>query len=323
MGDNDQRFKTLLQEFFAEFFLLFFPHLAARFDFAQVEWLDKELFADPPEGQRRVVDLVAKLATKEPVGGQRPGEGTGAIALVHVEVEHADRVEPLRSRMFEYFESLRRKHRLPVLPIALYLRVGLDGVGVDRYEEYFWDQRVLQFEYLYAGLPALDALAFVAGDNWLGVALAALMRIPAERKAWLKAEALRRLVDSPQSDQRRYLLCECVQAYLPLDPPQLQEYENLLITEPYQGVARMEKTTFERGLEEGLEKGLEKGLERGLEKGVQVGQRSVLRMLLEERFGPLSQPAQERLESFPSDQLRALIRRVLQAASLEELGLKD
>jgi hypothetical protein len=28
--------------------------------------------------------------------------------------------------------------QLPVLPIGLFLRVGLDGIGWDAYEEHFW-----------------------------------------------------------------------------------------------------------------------------------------------------------------------------------------
>jgi hypothetical protein len=38
-----------------------------RLDSAQLEWPDKEVFPDPPEGHRRVLDLVAKLPTREPV----------------------------------------------------------------------------------------------------------------------------------------------------------------------------------------------------------------------------------------------------------------
>lgn len=55
MTDHDQRFKTLLKELLPEFFELFFAEWAARFDFSTVEWLDKEVFPDPPEGQRRVL----------------------------------------------------------------------------------------------------------------------------------------------------------------------------------------------------------------------------------------------------------------------------
>src|SRR5206468_6288331 len=115
------------------------------------------------------------------------------IALVHVEVESADTVAPLRRRMFEYYEHLRRQYGLPVLPIGLYLRVGLQGVGWDSYEEYFWEHRLLRFEYAYVGLPALPAEQYVSGEHLLGVALSSLMRVPPERRAELRAEALKRI----------------------------------------------------------------------------------------------------------------------------------
>lgn len=119
-----------------------------------------------------------------------------------------------------------------MLSIGLYLRVGLKGVGIDVYEEHFWDLRTLHFEYLYVGLPALDAVQYVQGENWLGVALSALMRIPKDRQAWLGMEALRKIKDAPLSGQQRFLLAECVQAYLPLDEAQQDEFERLLTSEP-------------------------------------------------------------------------------------------
>jgi hypothetical protein len=39
--EHDPRYKRLLQEFFAEFLMLFFPRQAARLDFRHIEWLDK------------------------------------------------------------------------------------------------------------------------------------------------------------------------------------------------------------------------------------------------------------------------------------------
>src|SRR3954449_12568942 len=61
MADPDQRFKLLLKAFFAEFFRVFFPEWADRFDFSRVEWLEQEVFADPPRGERRSLDLIARL----------------------------------------------------------------------------------------------------------------------------------------------------------------------------------------------------------------------------------------------------------------------
>jgi hypothetical protein len=181
---------------------------------------------------------------------------------VHIEIESPDRTTSIKRRLPAYYIHLRRSSGLPVLPIVLYLKVSLQGIGVDVYEEKFWELTALTFQYLYVGLPGLDGVEYVQGDNWLEVALAALMRIPPDRAAWLGAEALRRLTEAPLSDQDKFLLAECVQAYLPLDQRQQEEYERLLLGEPYLQVKAMNKTVYEQGLEKGIEKGLQDTLLR-------------------------------------------------------------
>ena len=308
MEDHDQRFKTLLQLSFADFLRLFFSTWAARFDLERVEWLNLEIFANPPKGKRRTLDLVAKVRVRKqvPSAGKRQW-----LALIHVEIEGRDRVAPLRPRMWKAYQFLRDKYDLPVLPIGLYLRVGLDGVGIDVYEEHFWELRPVRFEYLYVGLPGLDGVEYVQGDNWLGVALSALMRVPKERQVWLGAEALRRITEAPLTDQQRYLLGECVQTYLPLDESQWDEFNQLMTTKPYYGVKKMRATWFDQGLEKGREEGREEG------------RRETLQDQLEERFGPLPKRVQRRLRSLPPEQVASLVKQVLQANSLRELGLED
>ena len=146
MQDHDQRFKQLIQEFFADFLRLFFAPWAARLDCTAVEWLPTEVFPDPPEGRRHALDLVAKLPTRQEVPGQRPGEPDHWLALVHIEIEAQDKATSLRPTMYYAYTQLRDKHRLPVLPIALYLRVGLDGLGMDVYEDHFWKFRPVHFQ---------------------------------------------------------------------------------------------------------------------------------------------------------------------------------
>jgi Domain of unknown function (DUF4351) len=303
MADHDQRFKTLLREFFAEFVQLFFPAWADRFDFSGVEWLDQEAFPDPPQGRRRVPDLVARLPVRLPPTLEDLNQQQPWIVLLHVEVEARDSVAPLRGRMFAYYHYLRYKHQIPVLPVGLYLQVGLDGVGWDVHEEWFWEQRVVHFEYAYIGLPALDAFEYLNGKNTLGVALSALMRVSEERRVELKAQAIERLATSRENEWRRYLLCECVEAYLPLEGRQLAEYEQLLQTECYKEAYTMAVTSFE--------------------KGVEKGQRLLLQRQLERRFGRLSPPALERLAAWPGDRLEDLAEAFVTAASLKDLGLED
>ncbi len=84
--DHDQRLKVLLKEFFEQFFRCFFPTWATRFNFADLTWLDKEVFLDPPQGEKRHLDLVARRRLRP----EAPPPGAGLTELltpVHVEVE--------------------------------------------------------------------------------------------------------------------------------------------------------------------------------------------------------------------------------------------
>jgi hypothetical protein len=300
--DHDQRLKVLLKEFFEQFFRCFFPAWAARFDFHDLTWLDKEVFLAPPQGEKRQLDLVARLRIRPGAAPPQPGL-TELVALVHVEVESRDSVQPFRPRMFEYYVQLRRDSQLPVLPIGLYLRVGLDGIGWDAYEEHFWEHRLLRFEYAYVGLPALDAERYVTGEELLGVALSALMRVPAERRAELHAEALKRIALSGENDWRRFLLAECVEAYSDLDEAQRQRLQALLTTEPYQELRPLMITTYERGrIEERREMAL---------------------MQLEVKFGPLSPEVKQRVDALSPEQLRQLLVDLVKSQSLKDLGLED
>ena len=95
MLDHDQRFKTLIREFFRDFLALFFADWERRLDCDAAEWLDKEVFPDPPEGPRRILDLVAKVPTRDAVRGQTAGESESWLALIHIEIESPDRATPL------------------------------------------------------------------------------------------------------------------------------------------------------------------------------------------------------------------------------------
>src|SRR5262249_31112402 len=169
--DHDQRFKTLLVEFFREFLFLFFPAWAERFDLSAVDWLPQEVFPDPPQGERRALDLVARVPLWPGVPPPAEGGDESGLVLIHIEVESNDRIAGFRRRFFEYYGDLRRKYDLPVWPIGLFLRVGLDGVGWTSYTETFWEQRILQFIFAYVGLPALDAETYLSGESLLVVGL--------------------------------------------------------------------------------------------------------------------------------------------------------
>lgn len=298
MKDHDQRLKLLLQALFAELIRLALPAWANRFDFDSVEWLPQEVFPDPPQGERRIVDLVARIKLRHALTGS--GQDVW-ITLIHVEVEASGSVAPLRRRMFEYRNFLQGRHGLPVLPIALFLRVGLDGLGWDEYEEWYWEERLELFRFAYVGLPALDGPAHATGENLLGVALAGLMRIPEDRRAELKADAMQRAATSGQNDYTRYLMCECIEAYLPLVGPHLADYQQRLLTPKYQEAVMLGQTSRELG--------------------VLMGQRRMLERLLTKKFGPLPPAVVSMLSTLNEEQLIETSERLLNASTLDDLGL--
>jgi hypothetical protein len=299
-SDHDQRLKAAIKSEFSDVIDLMLPRWLPCFRFPELEWLEQELFETPPQGQRRAVDLVARIPTTEPVvtaADDAPAQA--CVGLVHLELEGQDPLHIMRQRMHNYRHELRRKFRLPVLPLCIYRHVGLRGSGWDEYRETFLGEPISTFRYCYLGLPALDGLQYIAGTNLLGVALAALMQIPEAARPKAKADALLKIASSNASNQRKYLLCECVDAYLPLEGVQMEEYEQMLVTPPYQLAQKYGKTFSERGM------------------------LKILREQLTDRFGPLSAVALQRLEALSEAELVDVGKRFYRVAKLSDLGLED
>lgn len=213
---------------------------------------------------------------------------------------------------------------MPVLPIALFLRVGLEGTGWDAYEEHFWEHRLIRFEYAYIGLPGLDGEPYATGANLLGAALSALMRVPAERRAELYAEALKRIAGSGENDYRRFLLAECLEAYAELDEAQKERLGALLESETYREVEPLMKTTYERGKADAyreVEPLMKTTYERGIEYGILQGERRAALRLMEAKFRPLPAEVRQQVEALSPEALARLQIDLLQAQTLDELRL--
>jgi hypothetical protein len=300
--NHDQRFKQLLREFLPEFVELFFPDWAAKLDFADTEWLEQEAFIDPPGGEKRVLDVVAKVRARDPVPD--PGGRTVAhsVVVVNVEIESPDRATDIRPRMLWYYEHLRQRYQLPVVPVCLFLKVGLEGIGWDTYEECLWEHSVLRFEFAYIGLPALDGMTYYNGASLLGLALSALMKLPATDRARIKAEGMARFTWAKENSARAALLAECFNNYLAVPPADLPEYKRLMAAQPKEVSAMV--SSFEIS-------------------GRHKGKRDVLMVLLETKFGPLPQDMEDRLDALPVERLDQIARAIITAQSLKELGLAD
>jgi hypothetical protein len=279
--DHDQLFKEVIREFFPDFLRLFFPDQAVRFDLSQVHWLDKELFADPPDGPRHLLDLVAELTL---LGG---GVTETSLALIHIEIESAESVTDIERRLPDYYFYLRRTSQKPVLPMVVFLKVGIDGIGIREVIDRFDGEPVMTLRYRYVGLPALPAADYLRGDNWLGVALSALMKSPKNLRVPFGVEAIQRLGGSPLSDGKKSLLGDCVETYIDIPDEDSKRFQDILEANATGRVPAMHKTRVQIAHEKGIEKGIETGIEKGMEEGHHRGMRAAVTELLEAKFGPV------------------------------------
>jgi hypothetical protein len=240
-----------------------------------------------------------------------PGGGT---ALVHVEIEARFRPE-IGLRLAGYQMQLRLRHGRPVLCIAVCLTRGRPGVSIESVVDARLGLEVNHFRYYSLCLAGSRAEEFLAREQPLAWALAALMRPESLSRAELKMACLRRIAAAPLNDLPRFLLVNCVETYLQLQGRDAEELEALQACGNGEEEVRAMKAIRMTWAEQLEAKGIEKGMERGV--------RQTLLYQLGVRFGPLSDEIRRRVEAISSvERLNQIAEQILVARSLEEMGLR-
>jgi hypothetical protein len=301
---HDQRFKDILHEFLQDFLKLFYPRVEERLDFEKVDHLDKEVFTDLHDGSRREADVVARIHTRD---------GNPEIILIHVEVQ-ARTAPDVNERMFEYYALLRSRYKLPIFPIAVYLRGGKVGLVREEYRATLFGAEILRFCYESVRLSRLNAEEYLEEGGPVGAALAALMnrstRTRRRSPEALRVSMLSKVVESELDEARQFLLVDLIETYFPLSDSQKERYQRLVSRKEYRKVQDVELTWAEK-----LE-------QKGREEGLLAGKREVLLRFLTAKFGPLPEWAKERIDVVDSmDELDGYLDRVLVASSLEDMEL--
>ena len=300
---SEQSYKTVIGKLLREFLELFYPEVAARLNFETLRLLDKELFADVPDGPKREADIVAEFQTHA---------GEPEVVLIHIEVQARTEREIPR-RMFHYYALLSLRYSKPAFPIVVYLRGG-EGIGEEEYRASLFGREHLRFRFGALGLERLPASEY-AGTGPLGSALGALMdRSSVGDPVRFKASMLREILESDLDLEMKRLLVNVVETYFRLDTEQKDELRRLLATEEYKEMQETEMTYFDELEEQGRQKGLDEGRE--------AGKRETLLRLLTSKFGPLSEAVVLRVNALKSgNELDIYLERLLTARSLEELQL--
>ena len=297
---HDQLFKQLLKARLVDLVQMVAPGIAARLDFAHAELIDRELFSELVGGDRREVDLLARIPT-------RAGDGHECI-LVHTEVEAGWR-SGTAERIWNYYLHIRVAYDLPVLPIVLYLSGGRAGVRVEEHHEKLWEFAVATFRYCALAVAGCRAEDYLARPEPLAWALTPLMRMQELRPAEHLLACYRRIAAAPIEHRQRRLLINCVRTYLKLEGRDREEFEAMTAIQRAQLVLSEDAPTWEDEVKD---------------EGRREGARELLRAQLEQRFGPLPEASRRRLEAIESsDELTRLAQLVLSASSLAELGLDD
>lgn len=271
--DHDGLFKELLQGFFEEFMLLFFPEIYEEIDFAHLSFLDKELVNDINEREKRRVDLVVETRLRE----------EDSLIIVHIEPQ-ASFKKNFNERMFVYFSRLYEKYRKRIIPIAVF-SYDDKREEPDQFQVAFPFLDVLRFQYLTIELKKLNWRDFIHQNNPVAAALLAKMGYNEKEKVQVKKDFLRMMVRMELDPSRNEMLTGFFETYLNLNESEERQLrEEIQTLDPKEGKVMEIISSYRR-------------------QGRLEGKKDSICTLLKAKYGPSSSPLQERIREFSDSQL--------------------
>ncbi len=307
MIDHDRLFKELLRTFFLEFIDLFFPEVGNDLDRQSLVFLDKEVFTDVTEGEKREVDLVVRTRFR----------GEDSFFLIHVE-NQATAKAGFSKRMFRYFARLDELHDLPIYPIALFsfdepFRLESNNRRVE-----FPGFVVLDFHFRVIQLNRLNWRDFLRQQNPVASALMAKMSMTPEERPRVKLECLRLLASLRLDPARMQMISGFVDTYLRLNAQELERFqEELAIIRPSEQESIMQIVTS--WMEEGIGQGLAQGRQEGRQEGAKNEALALVTRLVARRVGIVAPDIQERITSLSIIELENLVEALLDFRSSADL----
>lgn len=260
--NHDRLFKELLETFFEEFILLYFPSVYEHLDFKQATFLSQEVFTDVTVGETRRVDLLVKTKFKD----------TDSLVIIHVEPQSY--VQPaFNERMFIYYSRLYEKYRLPIIPIALFT-YDTKRDEADTFSVQFPFLHVLQFQFFKVELRKCSWKDYINQPNPVAAALLSKMGYNKEERVQVKLEFLRMLTRLELDPAKMKLITGFFETYLPLRQEEEEELKrHITQLEPQEEAKIMELMTSweKKGLEKGIQQGLKEGYEKGKSEGILEG----------------------------------------------------
>jgi Domain of unknown function (DUF4351) len=317
-ADNDSPWKEVLETYFAQAMMFFFPETASIIDWSRkYEFLDKEFqqISRKAKQGKRYADKLVK------VWGHK---GKEFWLLIHIEIQ-AKPEKGFEIRMFTYNFRIFDKFGKPAISLAILCDNSKDwrpkgfsftypGTSLDFQ---FGSNKLLDYQDKWAELEASDnVFAHVVMAH---LKMQETQKKPKQRKAW-KFSLIRKLYEKGLEEQDIRNLYRFIDWVMIL-PERLESefWQELKQFEEEQTMPYL--TTGERiGYNRGREEGLQEGREEGLQEGRQEGEQALILRLLSRRCGELLPQVRVRVESMNSTQLEALSEALLDFTGIDDLN---
>jgi hypothetical protein len=259
----DSPWKEILEVYFEDFILFFFPQVHAEIDWSRgYDFLDQELAQ-----VLRDAELGKRLADKLVKVWKLNGEETWV--LVHIEIQSQEEGQ-FGERMFVYYYRLRDKYDLPIASLAI-LGDERDTLRPEPFESELWGCEV---SFRFPIIKLLDYLPrwaeLEASQNPFAIVVMAHLKTKetrndsVARKEW-KFKLTRSLYEQGYEQQDILNLFRFIDWILELPEGLKQSFRNEL--EEYERERQMPYvTSIERMGIEGIEQGIEQGESRATQK---------------------------------------------------------
>ncbi len=251
------------------------------------QWLSVEL----PKTTNLRVDLLADLTSGR---------------LRHIELQSTNAPD-IPFRMLRYSVAIYDSERR--FPIQTLIYTGNEPL---RMENCFREEG-LDYHFNIIDLKMLDGSGLLESerisDNLLGLLMANCQQARIIRRI---LDRILRLNPSRRNDAIERLLLTC--GMRKLASVASEEIKKMPITFDI-----MEDPYFAELVHGAMERGAEQGREQGLEQGLEQGRRTLLRFLLQRRFGELPAWVDDRLAACPPQGIDDLASRLLDCASLDQV----
>ena len=306
--DYDSPWKKILEAYFQEFVVFFFPTAAEGIDWSRgYAFLDKELqqVARDAELGKRLADKLVQVWRKD---------GEDAWVLAHVEVQGQERSN-FAKRMFVYNYRIFDRYDRPVASLAV-LSDERTGWRPDHFGYELWGCKVgISFPVAKVNDYAERWDELEASDNPFAIVVMAHLKTRAthndeeSRKKW-KRYLVRRLYERGYRREDVINLFHFIDWIMRL--PEGMEESFWAEMYQYEEGKKMEYITSVERI------GIKKGIQQGIQQGILQASRGALIEVLEDRFETVSQTLRNRLKEINDpDVLKSLHKKALHAGSLE------